>query len=87
MVQVMKTHHQIVRSLSGFFQPNPWSICVLSDKPLVHDGVSRPMDRRSRYQRDKPRQSECSKDARSRPADSRTYEPGAHFRRAVLAGI
>ena len=52
---------------------------------LVHDSVSRPMDRKSRYQRDKPRQSDCSKNTRSRPADSRTYEPWAHFRRAVLA--
>ena len=51
---------------------------------LVHDGVSRPMDCRSRYQRDKPRQSDCSKGTRSCPADSRTYEPWAHFRRVVL---
>ena len=54
---------------------------------LVHDGVSRPMDRRSRYQRDKPRQSDCSKGTRSRPADGRTYEPWAHFRHAVLARV
>ncbi len=44
------------------------------------------MDCRSRYQRDKPRQSDCSKGTRSHPADSRTYEPWAHFRHAVLGG-